>query len=287
VNRASLARLLFGDFASDRAVLAQIRPIAAKGPTSARLQEVPRPGHVLPLTDLPLDSPAVTFLQERDFDVQELAEVWGVGLCTTATEPILEGRIYIPVHMNGKLVGWQGRWPGEVDWKTTGISKYHNMKGMPKNAILYNFDLARQQPLVVICEGVTDVWRIGKPGVALLGKTASAQQLHLLATAWAGKPIVILLDADAAAEAEELSRKLRPHVKSQLVVARLPEGADPGSCPRKELWSFLRVEAQAQGVVVPDAVDPESVVTARNPEVACHDSVSTVPASTCGECLDV
>jgi hypothetical protein len=51
------------------------------------------------------------------------------------------------------------------------------LPGLRKSRLLYNEDLARQQPLVLVCEGVTDVCRVGPAEVALFGKSASRQQL--------------------------------------------------------------------------------------------------------------
>jgi hypothetical protein len=32
---------------------------------------------------------------------------------------------------------------------------------------------------------------------------------------------------------------------------RLPEGRDPGDCPRDALWDYLRFKAEEQGYVLP------------------------------------
>jgi hypothetical protein len=105
---------------------------------------------------------------------------------------------------------------------------------------------------VVVCEGVSDVWAVGPAGVALLGMTASREQMRLLAAGWAGKPAVVLLDQDAAADAHLLFDRLRPFFGAKLVLAILPEGLDPGDCPRPGLWGFLRCQAAAQGVALPE-----------------------------------
>jgi hypothetical protein len=89
--------------------------------------------------------------------------------------------------------------------------------------------------------------------LALFGKTPSRQQLLRLADGWMGKPAVVLLDADAQADAEDLAASLRPFFRERLVRVTLPEGMDPGSCPRDELWQFLRAEAARQGANLPAA----------------------------------
>jgi len=68
----------------------------------------------------------------------------------------LTGRIFIPVIMNGMLVGWQGRYIGDPDWKVSRVQKYFNLRGMSKKDMLYNFDVAKNQPMVVLVEGAAE-----------------------------------------------------------------------------------------------------------------------------------
>jgi DNA primase len=161
---------------------------------------------------------------------------------------MMRDRIYIPIFRDGVLVGWQGRWPADLNWRAVDFPKYYTSPGLKKSQLLYNQDLARQQPLVVVCEGVSDVWRVGPAGVALLGKTASREQIRLLATGWGGKPAIVLLDADAEQDARILTDQLRPFFGRRLVRAVLPQGLDPGQCPRADLWHFLQAMARGQDV---------------------------------------
>jgi hypothetical protein len=227
-------------------------PAGQPAPPQNALPAVSPPGRVVPINRLPRRNRAAGYLAGRGYDLDELAGVWGVG-CYAGARPLrLRDRIYIPVVQQGALVGWQGRWPADLDWRAEGIPKYYTMPGLRKGALLYNGDVARQQPLVVVCEGCSDVWRVGPPGVALLGKSASPEQLRLLVTSWAGRPAVVLLDADAGTEARALCDRLRPYFGGRLVLALLPEGLDPGACPRPQLWAFLRARAAGQGVELPD-----------------------------------
>ena len=85
----------------------------------------------------------------------------------------------------------------------------------------------------------------------MFGKSASPEQARLLAAGWHGKPVVVLLDADAAEEAERVRRQVAALHPEQVIVVTLPDGLDPGSCPRDELWEFLRAEAARQGANLP------------------------------------
>jgi hypothetical protein len=229
-----------------------IVPTAEEAAQFDVLAEVPLPGDIVPVNELSPMHPAAAYLSKRGYDLDELATTWGVGYCTASSHRMLRGRIYIPVYRGGILVGWQGRWPADLNWNEVGFKKYYSGPGLRKSQLLYNQDLAARQPLVVVCEGVSDVWSVGAPGVALLGKTASTQQLRLLAGNWVGKPAVVLLDADAEADAGRLFEELRPLFGRRLVLAVLPEGLDPGGCPRRALWTFIRARAAQQGVTLPD-----------------------------------
>jgi hypothetical protein len=215
------------------------------------LKAVEPPEEVVPVDQLTPAHPAAAYLTSRGYDLGELSSRWGVGYCRWSRYRLMRGRVYVPVCQDTRLVGWQGRWPGELDWGAEDIPKYFTMPGLRKSQLLYNEDLARRQPLVVICEGVTDVWRVGPAGVALFGKTASRQQLLRLTAGWMGKPAVVLLDADAQADAEELATSLWPFFRDRLVRVTLPDGMDPGSCSRDELWGFVRAEAARQGAKLP------------------------------------
>jgi DNA primase len=122
---------------------------------------------------------------------------------------------------------------------------------MRKGQLLYNYDQALRQPLVVVVEGVTDVWKVGPAGVALFGKSASPEQARLLAAGWHGKPEVVLLDADATEEAEKVRRQVAGLHPEQVVVVTLPAGMDPGSCPRDELWGVVRARRSGRGQICP------------------------------------
>lgn len=211
------------------------------------LKETTLPGQVVPLPALPAEHPARRYLSERGFNCDELSRVYGVGYCTAAPAlyPVAQDRIIIPIRLGGVLVGWQARFVGEPPSKR--IAKYYGMPGMPKRLLLYNYDLAQSQRLMVVVEGVTDVWRIGRPAVATLGKTLPLRQRQLLAD-WAamhGDACVLVLcpDADdpkALAAAPHLAQELRLSLRCPVVELTLPTGYDPGQLDRGFFWSHLR-----------------------------------------------
>jgi hypothetical protein len=176
-----------------------------------------------------------------------------VRYCTQAHPryAMAQDRLIIPVIMNGVEVGWQARYAGEIAWKAERIPKYFTQPGMQKSRVLYNHDLAVKQPIIVVCEGPSDVWRVGPSGVGLLGKQATIQQRALLAKQARDKPVIVLLDGDAVADSNRLREQLKPLAHRGLAQVRLSYGRDPGSYPREELWSIIHQQAASQDVAVP------------------------------------
>lgn len=219
---------------------------------SAVLSETRPPGPIAAFHELFPEHPVRRYLLERRYDLAYLSSQYGVGMCVDSTEfPAMRGRIYIPIVMHGQLVGWQGRYPDELDWKATGIPKYYGRPGMAKGRMLYNLDVAKQWPFVVVVEGVPSVWRLGGPAVALLGKTLTGPQ-RILLNYWAGKPIIIMLDPDAADNSEGIVRELKQTAASPVVEIRLPGDYDPGDYEHEVGVAMIRNAARLQGVMLPE-----------------------------------
>lgn len=207
----------------------------------------------VPLTELSRSHPAISYLRKRGFDAELLADAWAISYCeyNTCERPAFaDTRLLIPImlpHLNPfaagldtelRLVGWQAR----MLKPSTSRPKYLTSRGMKKNCVLYGLNEAKQADgPVVIMEGVTDVWRYGAGAVALFGKTISKVQVELLRRHLPGRPIVVLLDRDAAEEA----RKLREAIiidrrqygdLTPVRLGNLPAGRnDPGECTLAEL----------------------------------------------------
>jgi hypothetical protein len=153
--------------------------------------------------------------------------------------------------MNGMMVGWQSRFIGERYWPTCPIPKYYDMPRMPKRLMLYGYDEAAKHGFAVVCEGVTDVWRIGPPAVALLGKTPSVSQKRLLVT-WRRGALVVLLDGDAADESQHVYHEACTSFAKGVVQVTLPPDLDPGDLERNVIWDLIHRAAREQGVDLGD-----------------------------------
>lgn len=231
----------------------------------------PRPAPLEPLTTVPADivplaelprwtplgelHPAWTYLQDRGFSPQRLTQLYGVGFCRSSSVwPKLAGRLFIPIYQDGRLYGFQGRYPGEVGKHSPHQPKYWNMPGLRKEQLVYGIDLACRFPVLLLCEGVFDVWSAGPCSVALLGKTLSTPQLEVICRRLPeGFVAVVALDPDQPAQ-DVL--KQRPHHLVELYLALrgvlgpervkmlwLPPGTDCGSLTTEFIWARILEQA--------------------------------------------
>ena len=222
---------------------------------SPLVHEATPPGLVLPLGDLFASNPNHPALQymlfTRNYPLEMLRQ-WGVGYCSSAIPRFVAAgnRIIFPIWFNGKYVGWQGRYIGDLpDWK--GVPKYYTMPGLKKQRMLYNFDRAVLGSCAVLVEGVTDAHSVGAAGMATLGSSVSATQCQLLAMNFTGKPIILLYDPEAEVETKlAMNRLMQACVQSPVIDIKLPAGTDPGSLSHDVLWSHIIGQAGQRGVRV-------------------------------------
>ena len=231
----------------------EVNRTAAPSPATS----IQPPDHLIPLSQLPDIHPVTAYLKDRQFDPHELENTWHIAYCSTrSSAQRARGRIYIPVTQNGQLLAYQARLPRDVPkGQKDGPRKYLFSDDAPRSRLLYNLDRALSDPrLVVVCEGPTDVWALGPQGIALFGKTMTFEQEQLLVTRFPAATVVVLLDADdasAASAGREITYRLKRRSTGPVLQAHLPEGLDPGDCPRQELWAYLREFTQQQGVILP------------------------------------
>lgn len=201
------------------------------------------------------------YLRNRDFDPGELWRRWRVCFCQrdSRSEPrIARPRIVFPVYDfpgisigdeesidEPILAGWQAR---VIENVPRGVPKYLTAKGMRKSALLYGLTAAVDtEGPVVICEGVTDVWRLRTNGVALFGKDMSLRQQRLLIEHFSGRPLVLFLDEDAQDKVRDARNRLlmarkAANDKAEVVIARCPaDRSDVGDCTTEEAWDQVAV----------------------------------------------
>jgi hypothetical protein len=212
------------------------------------LRAVSPPGTLVPVNQLADDHKVSEYLRSRGYDPVELGEHFHVAYCEFAEPryPAAADRIVASVVMDGQLVGWQCRYIGDIDWKQAGFAKYYTRPGMPKRLMFYNYDACKEYPLVVLTEGISDVWSVGPQAIAMLGKKLHMSQERLLCDTWGHGLLVILLDPDARDETDKLVQRLE-HKFARGVVPIYLEGQDPGDLDRDTIWAIISAELESRG----------------------------------------
>lgn len=191
---------------------------------------------VISIHRLPENHIAITYLKDRGFDIEALRP-FQLGYCCDEEDWMCYDRLIIPIINRGKMVGWQSRAIRGTDRRP----KYYTSKNINLGDILYNYDVARHQPYVVLTEGVFDVWSVGPAGVCLFGKALSAGQHRELLSTWVGKPIGVMLDRDAQKEVQSICSRLAKEHRGPVIPIPIPDGYnDPGETPGDVMKQHLK-----------------------------------------------
>lgn len=141
------------------------------------------------------------YLESRRFDPDEIVAKYRVRATHIAGK--WKFRLIIPVIFDGRSVNFTALdVTGEQDPKYLHCPNESAIMDM--KSILYNIDTVEKR--IIICEGVTDVWRMGDGAVATFGTQFTDRQLKLVADrvkeAW------VLYDSDAVKKGERLAYQL-------------------------------------------------------------------------------
>jgi len=209
------------------------RPQDRQRITGTGLSTVPWPYYCKPIQE-----PHRAFLRSRNFDPDKIVDKWGIR----GTGPIPRNpqqlRIMIPVTMNGEMMCYQGR---DITGKAR--AKYWSLptelSAKPIKSCLYGYDEAKSHDTVVVCEGPTDVWRLGPGAVALFGVAYRPAQVRLLAE-W-GRVVMVLDGDDAGYEA---ASKIRDELDivgvDCAVMPTFGGGVDPADLTDEDAAAFMR-----------------------------------------------
>jgi hypothetical protein len=212
-----------------------------------QLVQFPKPEWSSPLDLLPENHPAVAYFRGRNFNPALLYKEWG---CVYANQ--------YPVQANGKDYSWlAGRvfipTPGD-GWQARLVSgesklKYFSCPGWKKSEHLYGITKARQFGFMLLCEGVTDVWRVDGPAVAIFGKTLSNSQVMKIRKNW---PVVgVLLDPDTETDSVNSMRRAMTqlaHADIKVFRVTLSGQKDAGDCTYDHLWDCIERSAATSGM---------------------------------------
>ena len=142
-------------------------------------------------------------------------------------------RLIFPCLMDGKVTTFQGRAMWESD--SVNHKKYLGPKGHDKSKMLFGWDQAIGEDVIILCEGPVDVIGLaqaGYRGVALMGKALSRSQAKRLSRGGFSK-FIIMLDPDAHARIYKTVAMLEQFVPAGTIwISRFPEPYDPGDAPK-------------------------------------------------------
>lgn len=203
--------------------------------TKAIKKEVRKKGKlILPRNIGDLQKAHIKYLKGRGFDnIEELKQLWkiqGIGIGTK-----LQWRIFIPIFYKNEMASWTTRSISDnVEARYIHASSEEEV--YERNEILYGQDYARHS--VILCEGPTDVWKIGPGAVASLGLSYSQKQIVKLiqypirAVCFDNEPV-----AQRRAEALVDLLSIYPGETYNIQL----DSKDPGSATEKEIKRIRRL----------------------------------------------
>lgn len=170
------------------------------------------------------------YLENRNFDSNYIFEKYKLRCCGPTGKYKL--RIIIPYITNRRIVTYSAR-----DITNLAFSKYllcpNSLSIIPAHSCLYNIDNSKDT--VVVVEGVTDVWRIGKGCVSITGIKYTPRQVNLLNQF---KRVFILLDKGAEDMANRLAAQLVSVYHTEIIT--LNDG-DPADLTGKDVVSLRKI----------------------------------------------
>lgn len=185
---------------------------------------------VLPTgTFIPLlkSKPHRAYLEERGFDPREIERLWGVqALRWDSNHP---WRLFLPIQFRGETVSWTTRALTQ-NHTARYISASLEEEKIHHKDLLYGEDYLRNT--IIVCEGPTDVWRIGPGAVCTFGTGFKTSQIARISR----YPVrVVCFDSDDSGlrQAQKLGEALR-ETAGETVIVKL-KAKDPGSATKKEI----------------------------------------------------
>lgn len=166
---------------------------------------------------------AARYLIQRDVS-QDVASQYGIVVCVEPTHS-LYGRICFPARdfWTSELVGWIGRsYTGKQPkyWSTL------------TRKVITGWRMRDKHVPTVLVEGPLDGLTVHRAGyqVGILSGTGATDLVQWAARLPIDSPVVIMLDSEAAIQAQQIYWQIHPvRPSGKLVMVNLPVGEDPAS----------------------------------------------------------
>lgn len=245
---------------------------------------VEAPGEMVPFATLPDEHPAVEYLRNRRFDIEEIKAfepVRALYYCTRGYEVqqglgSTTGRIIFPVYKDGIIQGWQARqveredkekgerfvWNGYTwrqfhrtengRWEDHYVGKYLFNSKIPRYSLLYNWDVARTYPVVAVVEGPLDQLAVGPACVATFGKSVTMEQIRMIKNIDTWQKVFYIRDPEVDTTTTTYRNMIAEMSGLDLYQIVIPGNRDPGETPRDEIWAIIAraIEERARGTAL-------------------------------------
>lgn len=172
----------------------------------------------------------------RKFKPLDLVKQWGVQ--STGLIGKYKNRIYIPINLRTQPVSYQCRSVKKVEAVRYMTCEPDKEQVFHKHT-LYGIDNVNSDT-VVVCEGVTDVWRLGVGAVATFGITYDKMQAFQLAR-FTNIYILYDIEPQAQKQAEKLANDISMlNGKANVFIAQHGFGdKDPGDLTQEQADEFM------------------------------------------------
>lgn len=188
----------------------------------------------LPIGAMPVNELGIKYLESRGFDAEKVIREFQLQ----QTGPVGQHRhrLIIPIQYKGHTVSYTCR--GIIGQQVRYITCSAHREMIPSKEILYNADNARNKKAVVVVEGCTDVWRLGRGSVATFGTRFTPKQIMALAEF---ERVYLLQDSDFAGNNAwaDLDTQLRAR-GARPVRMTLTECKDAGDLPDADAQYLMK-----------------------------------------------
>lgn len=150
-----------------------------------------------------------------------------------------QGRVIIPIRYRGDLVGFQGRAIQDIH------PKYRFGEGFQASRVLFNYDRAIESDLVIIMEGIFDVFSSPENSVAVFtNRLSDAQRFLIIQAGW--KEAIVMLDRDEMDSSRKIRKQLSPFLPTK--VARI-QTKDPGEATPDQIREAIRTAGSGLSIL--------------------------------------
>lgn len=190
----------------------------------SRIRELRKPPGALKIPEGvgSLHEAHINYLLKRRFNPPDIEHLWkikGIGL-----QKRLKWRIFIPIYYLGEVVSWTTRIASDNAPGPKYITAEPQEERIFHKDLLYGEDYCGHT--IIVCEGPTDVWRIGPGAVCTFGTGFSSAQV-LKMVKYPRRVVCFDAEPEAQLRARNLCDRLSPF-PGETCRVELDEG-DPGS----------------------------------------------------------